>query len=118
MRYDVRDDKLYLIHILERIARIQEYVVDGQSSFMESTLVQDAVMRNLQTMGESVRRLSEETKSGRSEADWRSITGFRNVIVHNYLGMTLDRVWEVVERHLPTPKCHVEPILGKLEAHQ
>ena len=111
----MRDDKLYLIHILERIARIEEYVADGQSSFMESTLIQDAVMRNLQTMGESVRSLSEETRSGRTQVDWRSITGFRNVIVHDYLGITLDRVWEVVERDLPILKRHVGSILGNLE---
>ena len=113
----MRDDKLYLIHIIECIARIEEYVADGQNSFIESTLIQDAVMRNLQTLGESVRRLSEDTSSGRSQFDWRSITGFRNVIVHDYLGITLDRVWEVVERDLPTLKLHVESILSNLEGH-
>ncbi len=71
---------------------------------MESTLIQDAVIRNLQVLGESARRLSEETKARRPEVDWRGIIGFRNVTVHDYLEITLTRVWEFVELQLPMLK--------------
>ena len=71
---------------------------------MESTLIQDAVIRNLQVLGESARRLSEETKARRPVVDWRGIIGFRNVMVHEYLEITLARVWEVVELQLPMLK--------------
>ena len=82
---------------------------------MESTLIQDAVIRNLQILGVSARRLSEETKASRSEVNWRGIIGFRNVMVHNYLDITLARVWDVVENQLPVPKDHIEAMLRNLD---
>ena len=107
----MRDDKAYLLHIAECLARVEEYVAGGRHSFMESTLVQDAVMRNLQILGESAGRLSEETKAGRPQVDWRGIVGLRNVLVHDYLGITLVRLWEVVEQDLPTLKRQIDVIL-------
>ena len=65
------------------------------------TLIQDAVMRNLQTMAESTQRLSDATKEAHPEVDWYKISGFRNLLVHGYLGVDLDRVWIIVERDLP-----------------
>ena len=82
---------------------------------MESTLIQDAVIRNLQILGVSARRLSEETKASRSEVNWRGIIGFRNVMVHNYLDITLARVWDVVENQLPVLKDHIEAMLRNLD---
>ena len=54
----MKDDKLYLIHMGECIARIEQYVAGDREAFMRSTLIQDAVLRNLQTIGQSVGRLS------------------------------------------------------------
>ena len=82
---------------------------------MESTLIQDAVIRNLQVLGESARRLSEETKARRPEVDWRGIIGFRNVMVHDYLDITPARVWEVVELQFPILKNQVETMLRSLD---
>ena len=111
----MKDDRLYLLHIVACIARVELYVVHGQETFMESSLIQDAVIRNLQVLGESARRLSEETKARRPEVDWRGIIGFRNVAVHDYLEITLARVWEVVEHQLPILKDQIETILQELE---
>ena len=111
----MKDDRLYLLHILECISRVQRYVVQGQLSFMETTLIQDAVIRNLQVLGESARRLSEETKARGLAVDWRGIIGFRNVMVHDYLEITLARVWEVVELQLPILKDQIEAMLQNLE---
>ena len=109
------DDRLYLLHILTCIGRVQQYVMQGQHSFMESTLIQDAVIRNLQVLGESARRLSEEAKARRPEVDWRGIIGFRNVMVHDYLDITLARVWDVVELQLSILKDQIEAMLQDLE---
>ena len=81
---------------------------------MESTLIQDAVMRNLQILGESARRISGETKARHPEVDWRGIIGFRNVLVHDDVSITLVRVWEVVEGDLPILKIQVETMLEEL----
>ena len=82
---------------------------------MASTLMSDAVIRKLQVLGESSRRLSEETKASRSEVNWSGIIWFRNVMVHNYLDITLARVWDVVELQLPVLKDQIETMLQNLE---
>ncbi len=64
---------------------------------MESELVQDAVVRNLQTMAESSQRLSDEIKDTQPQIDWRAIAGFRNVLAHDYLGLDLETIWLVIE---------------------
>lgn len=66
-----------------------------------SRLVQGAVIRNLQTLTESSQRLSDEIKATEAQIPWRELAGFRNVIVHAYLGVDLEAVWLVVEQDLP-----------------
>ena len=70
----MRDDRLYLRHIAECIGRVEQYVAGGQNSFMQSTLIQDAVLRNLQVLGESTGRISVEARARRPEIDWHGIT--------------------------------------------
>ena len=106
-------DRIYLRHISDCISRVEEYVAQGQDSFMESTLIQDAVIRNLQVLAESSGRISEDIRVRHSEVDWRGIMGFRNVVVHGYLGVNLIRVWEIVELHLPALKSQVESMLSE-----
>ncbi|MBL7140516.1 MAG: DUF86 domain-containing protein [Planctomycetes bacterium] len=98
------DDRLYLIHIQEAVARIEEYVQGGREAFMQSRLIQDAVIRNLQTLAESTQRLSGEFKHQHPDMDWRAIAGLRNVLVHDYLGVDVARVWKIVQEQLPRLK--------------
>ena len=75
-------------------------------------LVQDAVLRRLQTLAESTQRLSTETKEKIPNIDWRSISGFRNILVHDYLGgIDLDIVWEVINKYLPELKIVINNTL-------
>jgi uncharacterized protein with HEPN domain len=83
------------------IDRILEYTNADQARFDASRLVQDAVIRNLQTLAESSQRLSGEIKSTEPQVPWRELAGFRNVIVHGYLGVDLGAVWLVIEQDLP-----------------
>jgi uncharacterized protein with HEPN domain len=96
----VTDDRLYLLHIRECIDRIEEFTPGGRDEFLMDRKTQDAVLRNLQTLAESTQRLSESLKATRSDIPWRQIAGFRNVLVHDYLGVDLERVWDVVSRDL------------------
>jgi uncharacterized protein with HEPN domain len=107
----VKDDRLYLIHVHESIARIEEYTEEGREAFFADTRTQDAVLRNLQTLAESTQRLSADLKAARPEVDWRGISGLRNILVHDYLGINLVRVWEIVERDLPVLKGQIETLL-------
>ncbi len=104
----MKDDKLYLIHIDECIERIESYVKSiDKKEFMDSMLIQDAVIRNLQIMSESTQRLSDNLKDSHSEIDWFKISGFRNVLVHDYLGVDVERVWYVIEKELPALKAAI-----------
>jgi uncharacterized protein with HEPN domain len=94
-------DRVLLAHMRDCLDRIFEYTNAERSRFDASRLVQDAVIRNLQTLAESSQRLSSEIKGTEPQIPWRELAGFRNVIVHGYLGVDLGAVWLVVEQDLP-----------------
>ena len=68
---------------------------------MSNILVQDAVLRNLEVMGESIKQLPEEWKASQPHIEWVKIGDFRNVLAHDYLRVDLDVVWTVIENYLP-----------------
>ncbi|MBI4729136.1 MAG: DUF86 domain-containing protein [Acidobacteria bacterium] len=104
-------DRLYLIHILECVERIERYTAGGRDAFFADPKTQDAVIRNLQVLGESVRRLSGEVAQAAPGIRWRAIAGLPSVLVHEYLGVNLVRVWEILARDLPALKTAVARIL-------
>jgi uncharacterized protein with HEPN domain len=112
----VKDDRLYLLHIKEAIEWIEEFTIAGENEFFEDRKTQDAVLRNLHTLSESTQHLSNELKEQYPEIDWRTIAAFRNVIVHDYLGVDLDQIWDIVEDDLPTLKKKISAILEEKEA--
>lgn len=108
----MKDDKLYLIHIGECIERIDSYVQGiDKEAFIASSLVQDAVIRNLQVMAESTQRLSDRLKEDHGEIDWYKIAGFRNALVHDYLGVDIQRIWNIVENEIPVLRESVRKML-------
>ena len=73
----MKDDRIYLNHILRCIARIEEYTAGGRESFFASHLIQDGVIRNLQTLAESSHQLSESVRASQPSVDWKGLAGFR-----------------------------------------
>ena len=110
----MRDDAVYLRHIAECIRRIEENIAVGKTEFLTSHTNQDAALRNLQTMSEATQRLSDAAKLTQPKVEWSKISAFRNVLVHNYLGIDLELIWKVIEEDLPELKLAVEEILQKL----
>jgi uncharacterized protein with HEPN domain len=107
----MKDDRLYLIHIRECIERMESYIRGkSKQDFIDSELLQDAIVRNLQVMAESTQRLSDKTKEERG-IDWFKIAGFRNVLVHDYLGLDIERVWNILEKDLPSLKKAIGSML-------
>lgn len=100
----MKDDTVYLRHIQECIRRIEDNIADGKDRFLESHTFQDAVIRNLQTMAESTQRLSDDLKDAHPEIEWHRIAAFRNVLVHDYLGVDVERIWEITQRDVPLLK--------------
>ena len=90
---------------------MEEDTAGGKGAFLSSHTLQDAVLRNPQTMTESTQRLSESTKERHPEIEWRHIAAFRNVLVYDYLGIDLERVWEITQHDVPALKATVLSIL-------
>ena len=108
-------DLIYLHHILECIEAVQSYTAKGKDDFFDNTLVQDAVLRRLQIMAESTQRLSDRLKAQAPNVEWRALSGFRNILVHDYLGgISLSQVWDAVENNLPILKQQVQLMLKDL----
>jgi uncharacterized protein with HEPN domain len=73
-------------------------------------------MRRLQTLAESTQRVSEDLKATMPDIAWRNIAGFRNILVHDYLGgIDLDIIWEVVNTYLPSLKAKLEEVLEEMQ---
>ena len=100
----MRDDRVYLTHISECIRKVEQNTVEGKAKFFASETLQDAVLRNLQVMCESAQMLSADFKAAHPSMDWRRIADFRNRLVHDYLGVDLEIVWNVVTEDLPALK--------------
>jgi len=109
-----KDDGIYLRHILECIRRIEEDVAEGREHFMARHTPQDAVLRNLQVLAESTQRLSEELKDSQPTVEWQKISAFRNILVHDYLGIDLEAVWRITQVEIPSLKLAIESMLALL----
>ena len=109
----MKDVSAYLKHIREAIAKIEKYTKGGQKKFMEDTMIQDSVIRNLEIIGEAARNLPTDLRKSSPKVPWRSITGMRNVLIHEYFGVDLDIVWKVVTQRLPILKSHALAMLAK-----
>ena len=107
----MKSDTIYLTHILEMIERIESVVGVGREVSLRSSFHQDAVLRNLHTMTETTQRLSAGLREAHPEVEWTKLARFRNVLVHDYLGIDIRLIWEVMTRDLPVLK---ERVLGML----
>ncbi len=97
--------------VIDCIDRINDYTEFDQFVFMNSPMVQDAVIRNLQILSESTQKLSESLKAEHPEIPWKAIAGFRNILVHNYLGLDLAQIWVVIANRLPQLRESLEKLL-------
>lgn len=94
---------VYIDHILESINLIQEYLKDcTKEQLSQNPMRYDAVLRKLQILSESVQKIPDELKKNYPDIPWKDISGFRNILVHNYLeGIDCDIIWVVTQQELP-----------------
>ena len=107
----MKDDRLYLTHIKEAIEKIELYTVGGYDQFENDTKTQDAVIRNFEIIGEATKQISDKTKQLRNDIPWRDIAGLRDVLIHNYMGVDTQEVWNIISHHLPALKMAVIELL-------
>lgn len=107
-----RECKLYLRDILNSIERIENYTANMSfDKFRENNLVVDGVIRNLEIIGEAVKNLSGEIKTEYSDIEWKKIAGLRDIICHEYFGVDIDIIWDVIENKLPELKTAINKIM-------
>lgn len=110
----MKDDRAVLLHVLDSIERISAYTTGGRDAFMKDRKTQDAVVRNLEIIGEAAKGVSPGLKKAHPEVPWKRIAGMRDKMIHEYFGVNLDLVWGAVERDVPTLKSQIESLLRQL----
>ena len=106
-----RDSKLLLADILESVEKIKKYTRGlTYDLFIEDSKTLDAVIRNFEIIGEAANRLPEEFKDKYPSIDWFRIIGFRNRIVHDYMGVDYEIVWTIVKKDIDKLSADIESI--------
>ncbi len=111
----MKEDRVYLLHIRDALLRIFEYTTGGEETFFSDTKTQDAVVRNLEIIGEAVKNISDDLRNVHAEILWKRIAGMRDKMIHEYFGVNLRLVFDVVHRDLPELKQKIEAILNTME---
>ena len=109
-----RSTEEFLYDILESVKRIDGYTKDiSFQALLKNTMIQDAVIRNMEIIGEAAKNIPGEFKNKHSEIEWKKIAGMRDKIIHFYFGVNWEIVWDVIRHKLPSLKQRIELILKR-----
>ncbi len=108
----IRDPLIYLHDILESIENIEEDTQGiSEEEFLKKRIIQQAVIRNLEIIGEASKQLSRDFKSANPSIPWNKITAMRNKIIHEYFGLKLNVIWQTINEDLPPLKKQIRKML-------
>lgn len=109
-----KDADIFLEHILESIIKVEDYTAGiSKKEFVASSQIQDAVIRNLEVIGEAAKNVPADFRGRFPEIRWKEISGMRDVLIHQYFGVDLDIIWKIIIDDLPELKREIEDILKK-----
>jgi uncharacterized protein with HEPN domain len=107
-----RDYKLYLEDLLEAITKIEIYTEDTSfEDFKNNSLLVDAVLHNLEIIGEAAKHIPESIRVKYPKVEWRKISGLRDVVAHEYFGISMEIVWDILRNKLPDLRATVAKML-------
>jgi uncharacterized protein with HEPN domain len=107
-----KDDSVYLHHILDAIKLIEEYTEGmSENEFLSNSMAHDAVVRQIEIIGEAARNISDEYRLLHSNLPWGKMTGIRNKIIHEHFNINFAIVWDTIQDDLPLLKTTIESIL-------
>lgn len=102
--------------INESIERILSYTCNIEyNNFVRDYKTQDAVVRNIEIMGEAVKSLSEKVKKDNADIPWKNIAGTRDKLIHDYFGVNIDIVWDIVKNEIPTILSKIKVVLQNMK---
>lgn len=111
-----RDQILFLEDILEAIQFIEEFTRDlDYSDFINDRKTFDAVVRNLEVIGEAAKNISDKIKSSNDNINWKGMAGMRDKLIHGYFGVDPEIVWETIQSRLPEIEIQIKTILNEME---
>ena len=108
----MKDDRLYLTHIKEAIDKIKLYTNGGYEQFANDPKTQDAVIRNFEIIGEASKQINDQTKKLRDDIPWRDVGGLRDVLIHDYMGVDIKEVWNIITNHIPVLEKAIDELLA------
>ena len=109
-----KDYRLYLEEINEAIRKIEEYTKAlSYEEFTMASMVTDAVIRNLEIIGEAVKKIPSEVRKEENTVDWKKIAGLRDILAHRYAYVRLEIIWDIVKKKIPSLKEAVKERLSK-----
>lgn len=110
-----RNDIDLIQDIAESVARISLYTLNMEyEEFRKDKKTQDAVIRNIEIMGEATKKLSEDMRKDYPNIPWKNIAGTRDKLIHNYFGVNIDIIWSIVQIEIPSLLPKIERIYQNL----
>lgn len=107
-----RDHQVYLEDIVEAIQRVQNYSQGlNREQFSKDPKTMDAVIRNLEIIGEAVKKIPETLRIQHPDIEWKKIAGLRDILIHEYFGVDSEIIWDIVSQKLPGLSKRVQEIL-------
>lgn len=114
-----RDVGVYLEDILESIDRIEEYTKDiSEDEFYSNVQLQDSVIRRFEIIGEAVKQIPQDLKDKYAEIPWKKISGTRDVLIHEYFGVNLKRIWDTIQKNILPFKKQLKQILKDIDENR